>query len=150
MRLSKERTYWNSTIRIRPKKYRLVERPRKAGKRKKLPTVRSLVKKADLVFSLWVRKRDGFKCVLASEKCKGPIQCGHLIKRGKKAVRWDEVNCNALCSYHNYLDNMEPQHYLSWWLRNYGATLYQDLVDRSRRLFKPSREFLLSIIEKYK
>lgn len=131
---------------------KLILRHKKATpkkKRVKLPSMRALTTKADTRFSLWIRTRDGFKCVLQNSKCHGAIQNGHLIKRGKRSVRWDELNCHALCSYHNFLDNMEPQHYISWFLREYGELPYQDLVERSRGVFKPSREFLNEIISKY-
>lgn len=127
-------------------------KPKKATpkqKRVKLPSIPKLIRKSDSIFSKWIRTRDGFRCVLQGPKCHGAIQCGHLIKRGKKSVRWSEINCHALCSYHNFLDNMEPQHYVSWFIRNYGALPYQDLVEKSRGVFKPSREYLLSIINKY-
>lgn len=125
------------------------ELKRAKKKRVRLPSLPKLIRKADSVFSKWIRTRDGFKCVLQEPKCHGAIQCGHLIKRGKKSVRWSEINCHALCSYHNFLDNMEPQHYVSWFIKNYGALPYQDLVEKSRGVFKPSREFLNGIISKY-
>jgi hypothetical protein len=121
----------------------------KKTKRIKLPSIKTLKNKADEVFSIWIRTRDSYKCVLADGRCKGGIQCGHLIKRRKMSTRWDEVNCHAICSHHNYLDNLEPQHYLSWFLREYGSLPYQDLVDKSKQTVKLTREYLQNIIKRY-
>jgi len=122
----------------------------KAGKKKKrakLPSIKSLKAKADRLFSLYIRKRDKNKCVLCNSH--KDIQCGHLIKRGKMATRYDEINCHALCSSCNYKDNFEHDHYVLWFLKSYGALPYQDLVDRSKLLVKANREFFNNIIDKY-
>lgn len=121
---------------------------KKAGKRKKLPSISSLKKKADNLFSLFIRERDK-RCVIGGGKCRGSLQCGHLIKRGKMATRYDEVNCNCLCEYHNYLDNFDHDIYVSWFLRNYGALMYQDLVERSRGIRQMKRLDFMDIISKY-
>lgn len=124
---------------------------KKAKKIKVVPIPR-LMKKADKAFSQYVRDRDG-KCVLDCDKCTTVIQCGHLIRRGKLSVRFDETNCNAQCSYHNFLHNSEPEHYYRWFIKNYGHLPLIDLVDRSKIKMKlPTselRDYLYSIIKKY-
>ena len=121
-------------------------------KKKKLPSIPKLMRKADKVFSTHVRTRDG-KCVLDCDKCTKVIQCGHLIRRGKFSVRFDETNCNAQCSYHNFLHNSEPEHYYRWFIKNYGHLPLIDLVDRSKIKMKLStpelRDYLQTIIHKY-
>jgi len=116
-------------------------------KRIKLPTIHSLVLKADQKFAAYIRNRDGNKCILCGST-KNPT-CGHLIKRGKKATRWDEVNCNCLCSGCNYKDNFEHDHYVLWFLREYGQPMYEDLLERSKCIVKLNREYLTKIIEQY-
>jgi len=151
---SKEERRRNSLKRVwERKKAMIVGKGRKNARKglkkgkKRLPTIRSLIGKADKVFASYIRNRDGNKCVLCGST-KSPT-CGHLIKRGKKATRWDEVNCNCLCSGCNYKDNFEHDIYVIWFLREYGQTMYEDLLDRSKVLFKPTREYLLGVIEKY-
>jgi len=117
-------------------------------KRKRMPSIKSLKNKADLLFSKFIRERD-IICVLHNNKCKGAVQCGHLIKRGKMITRYDEVNCNALCEYHNYLDNFEHDHYVSWFVREYGALPYLDLVEKSKSIKQMKRQDYLDIISKY-
>ncbi len=124
--------------------------------KKKLITLRKLLTKADLSFSQYIRHRDHNQC-FASEiskdeaaKCTGFPQCAHLIKRGKKAVRFDERNCHCSCSYHNYLHNHYPEIMTSWFIKKYGEPVYLALVLSSRRIKKWTRPELEELIKKYK
>lgn len=117
-------------------------------KKSKVIPLPKLIKKADLVFSAWIRNRDK-QCVLHSPRCSSVLQCGHLIRRGKRAVRFSEVNCNAQCSYHNFLHNSEPHHYTNWFIREYGQLPYEDLCDKANTIKKFSRSELEEIITKY-
>lgn len=107
-----------------------------------------LIKEADRVFSLWIRERDGWACVICGNK--EQVQNGHLIRRGKKNVRWDEHNCNCQCSRCNYKHNAEPEPYTEWFLLKWGEEIYLDLVKRSREFVDLTAEYLISIINKYK
>jgi hypothetical protein len=115
--------------------------------KKRLPSISSLKKKADLIFSNFIRARDNWTCVLCGRK--EIVQCGHLIKRGKMATRYDEVNCHCLCSICNFKDQYEPQHYTRWFVKNYGALMYEDLVDRSKGIKQMKRIDYEGIIKKY-
>lgn len=121
----------------------------KLPKKSKLTPMPKLIKKADLVFSKWIRNRDK-QCVLHSEKCSSVLQCGHLIRRGKRAVRFSEVNCNALCSFCNYKDNFEHDHYVMWFIKKHGADKYEELLEKSKVIYKFTRDELNEIIDKYK
>jgi len=124
---------------------------RKAHKtlKKRLPSISSLKRKADNVFSKWIRERDNNICVLKSEKCILTIQAGHLIKRGKMNTRYDEENVHALCMYHNYLDFHEPQHYIAWFVKKYGSDKYLELVERSKQIRQFKRGNFIYIIARY-
>lgn len=115
-------------------------------KRVRLPPLRALITKADRYFSLFIRHRDK-KCVLCGAT--DNLTNGHLIKRGKKRVRWDELNCHCLCSRCNYRDNFDHDIYVSWFITQYGALPYQDLVEKSRGTYKPKRDELNEIIRHY-
>ena len=115
--------------------------------RKRLVPLPRLIKKVDSIFSLWIRKRDGEKCVLCGSRVR--VQNGHLIRRGKRSVRFDDVNCHAQCSSCNYKHNFEPEHYTNWFIREYGSAMYEDLVDRSRQTKKWTRDELENLIKKY-
>jgi 5-methylcytosine-specific restriction endonuclease McrA len=119
---------------------------RKKVKRVKLPSTRKLIRECDRLFSLFIRQRDK-SCVLCGSTTN--LTNGHLIKRGKKSVRWDEMNCNCLCMGCNYKDNFDHDVYVQWWILKYGVGAYFNLIERSRGILKPSREFLSNIITKY-
>ena len=119
----------------------------KPSKKKKLPPIRKLLKKADTVFSLWIRNRDGNKCVLCGST--QVVQCGHLIKRGKHSTRFDELNCNAQCSRCNFKHNQYPEPYTAWFLTRFGYGAYLQLTEKSKELHKFTRSELEEIIRKY-
>ena len=85
------------------------------------------IKAADDAFSAYIRARDGYRCYTPDERCSESIQCGHLIKRGKLATRWNECNAFAQCSNHNNLHNNYPEIMTSKWIREYGEDAYETL-----------------------
>jgi len=140
--------YYES-LKDKRRKDKPLQRQKKAlkPKRVKLVPVRKLIKKLDAVFAKYIRARDGNKCVLCGS-IKNP-QCGHLVKRGKHSTRYDESNCNCICSSCNYKDNFEHDHYVIWWVKNYGLIPYQDLIERSKGLKQWKRYELEELITKY-
>jgi hypothetical protein len=66
-------------------------------------SVSVMKKKADAIFSIYVRTRDADQdglvpCITC--KAKRPIkemQNGHFVKRSVNSLRFDEENCNAQC-----------------------------------------------------
>lgn len=124
---------------------KVIKKPTK--KRVKKPSLPKLMKKADKVFSEWIRNRDNHQCVVCGSTY--IVQNGHLIARGKKATRFDEKNCNAQCSSCNYKHNFEPQHYTSWFIKKYGEQEYLNLVELSKTIKKFNRYELEELIEKY-
>jgi len=108
-----------------------------------------LVKKADDVFSLWIRNREKW-CVLNGPECLGYFQCSHLIKRGKHSVRFDPLNCHTQCAHHNYLHNNYTEYYTQWFIKKYGVRKYNALVEKSKKTRKYKRFELEEIIKKYK
>ncbi len=117
---------------------------KKAGKkvgRTKLPRIKQiplkdLVKKADKIFSKWIIKRDGFVCVTPDHKCKSYLQASHMIKRGRKLVRWEESNVHSQCQHHNY-NHDQGFHPSPEILTNYVINKYG--VEEYNRLFKLSK-----------
>lgn len=113
----------------------------------KKPTLAKLMKEADRVFSLFIRARDK-KCVICGTTER--LQNSHLIRRGKKSIRFDEKNCNTNCATHNYLHNIYPETYTQWFIKRYGLDEYEKLIAKSHivKQFKASE--LETLIEKYK
>lgn len=118
----------------------------------KLRSIKALKNHADRVFSTFIKSRDNYVCVLCG-KTDISNHNGHLFKRGKWSLRFSEINCHCLCPSCNYLDNYEPQHYISWFLNKYGKEKYDELYQISKQLLDKSagsmRAYLEGIIEKY-
>jgi len=117
----------------RKTKKNITKRPKQAkkGKERRL-SLPKIIKKADTILSLHIRKKYG-KCVLCGKTTN--LTNGHLIKRGKKAVRWDENNCFCLCSICNYRDKVDTDYhgrYIAWFIRKYGLCVYEDLEEKSQ------------------
>lgn len=108
-----------------------------------------LLKKADKIFSVWIRNRDDNRCVVCGSDYR--VQCGHLIKRGKKRLRFSELNCNAQCASCNFKHNSYPEPYTAWFINKYGKDSYLKLVKISedKSPYKIPRDELESIVEKY-
>lgn len=129
----------------------------KKVKRKRVTPLPKLIKKADDVFAKWIRVRDGHcygqEIPGEAQRCKGHLCNCHLFGRGKKDIRFDEMNCNAGCSFHNQIHDhiMRPQPwiYTGWFLKKYGVEAYNELNDRTNVIKKWTREELEEIITKY-
>ncbi len=106
---------------------------------------KKLIKKCDELVSLIVRKRDK-RCVCCGSTKR--LQCGHLIKRGKAATRFNLINNNAQCSSCNFRHNQYPEHYTSWFVQRYGTTVYRRLIELSLKVKKWELEEL-TVLKKY-
>jgi hypothetical protein len=120
-------------------------------KKRKCPdTAKSLMKKAIAIHSLYIRERDGYKCfVCGFVGTRSTIDNGHLIKRGKKNVLFDDLNCHAQCKGCNKLHNYYPEHYTRKGILRHGSDKYADLVDRSIPLKQWKSHELQELIDTY-
>ena len=98
-------------------------------------TRKSIVKRLDTVFSLYIRLRysdneivECFTCGKQSHFKRG-MQCGHFMSRKHYATRWDATNCQVQC----YACNV----------------IAEDLLQKSRTTVKYSNEDLESMILYY-
>lgn len=100
-------------------------------KRRKKKTSRVLLEReADKITREIVLDRDGY-CVCPAPK-KGHssiLQCGHLISRARKSVRWDLRNCNVNCASCNFIHEHHPEKYTRVFLAWYGQAEYEKLCD---------------------
>lgn len=120
-------------------------------------TYKQWLAKADAVFSVYIRTRDNYTCVV----CGSPVrpQCGHLIRRSRLLVRFDEYNCHCQCADCNYRHEYFPKHYFAAFLRIYGkgdnaALLFHQLMElahgpESRKKKKFTIAELKSLVEHY-
>lgn len=120
----------------------------KVGRWKVRTDYQKLRDKLDTVFSIWIRERDGNKCVMcwSTEN----VQNWHLFSRVNLSTRWDEINCNAQCARHNILHEQDSKPYTDWFIENYWQSMYEDLRDRWHwKPFKITTAWLEEKIEYY-
>lgn len=108
-------------------------RPTKPKKRKKKTPRQQLERQLDAVVREIVLKRDG-RCVVCGKTTN--LQCGHLITRTKRGVRWDLKNCNVQCAGCNFYHEHNPHPYTHWFIQRYGLPEYESLYARSEAIGK--------------
>lgn len=124
------------------------ERKKKA-KRKKLHSYKSLMKKADTVFSKWIRNRDFTELNGKCCTCGKPgNQAGHFVSRTHKRVRWEPKNVHLQCSYCNCYQHGAQDQYSAFIINKYGFDTFQWLL-LQKGSYKPNRDELERIIRAY-
>ena len=108
------------------------EKIKTTKKRKKIKGKAWYKKKCDILFSKFIRKRDG-RCVKCG-KTEG-LQCSHVVPRGNLLLRWDGKNAKALCfGCHICGWHRDPIEYLDWFKKLYPDRLLY--LEKRRHLIK--------------
>lgn len=102
-----------------------------------------LITKLDLLFSEYIRMRNcdehgNVTCITCGEEFHWTdVQCGHYMKRGNMATRYNLQNCGEQCSTCNVAnDGMEEQH------QNYIEAIYGlGTAEKLERLGREERHF---------
>lgn len=125
----------------------------KKTKKRKIPgllEVSKLKKKADKVFSRWIRNRDKHICYTCGKVMQpNESQNGHYISRSYYYLRYDERNCHCQCVACNVFNNGNIPLYSVKLESQYGFGILQDLEKDKRLQIGKARDFLNKIIEKY-
>ena len=116
----------------------------------KKPVKSKLIKKLDVVFSEYIRKKDSAngkaKCVTCGKVDEWKkMQAGHFMSRTKYATRWDEENVQVQCVRCNRFSQGE-QYLFSLYL---GADKAKELYEKSLTSWSQSIEQLQKTIEHY-
>ena len=113
--------------------------------KKKRVKITTLKRKADKVFSLWIRERDKNICITCGREGN---QNGHYVSRSWMNLRYDEKNCNCQCVVCNVFKNGNMDEYALALKRKYGPDILEEL--NARKVIKPyDARFLEEIIKKY-
>jgi 5-methylcytosine-specific restriction endonuclease McrA len=123
--------------------------------KKKPIKISVLKKKADKVFSDFIRQRDNGTCFTCGcVKDWKEQQNGHYISRSCLALRYDETNCHCQCVACNVFKGGNYTAYAVKMMEKYGANKLKELEEIKRdsmaNIKKYGKEFYLDIIEKYK
>jgi len=116
---------------------------------------KGLIAKLDKVFSLFIRQRDSkdgvFKCISCGKpKPYRLADNGHYINRANMTTRYDEVNCNAQCSYCNRFREGNAQGYRKGLIKKYGELAVDILEMKKHNTSKISSVELQILIDVYK
>jgi len=121
----------------------------------KKPTLKTIKKKADQVFSQYIRKlksKNGY-CTCVSCGVVKPIkqmQNGHYFPRNRLGTRFYEDNCNPQCPGCNIFKNGNYTAYASYMFKEYGSAFMEDLENLSRKTTKISVPEYQEMIECWK
>jgi 5-methylcytosine-specific restriction endonuclease McrA len=105
-----------------------------------------LVKKLDVIFSQYIRKRDGH-CMRCG-RLDGELQCAHIAGRRSLAGRWNEKNAITLCyACHLRWSHQNPLEF-SEWLKETLPEFYEE----GRKVIRTTVKNLdlEELLEKYK
>lgn len=131
-----------SMVIAKPKPIKVV----KTAKRKKKSSRQLYEIELDRLVRSIVLLRDG-SCVCPAPKNGHSIilQPGHLITRGKEAVKWDLRNVHVQCSGCNLSHEFRPERFTNWFIQNFTAEAYTKLVDDSEEVCKLSIDDLMEL-----
>ncbi len=123
-------------------------------KKPKKESLSKLKKKADTLFSIFIRKRDGGRCITC-----GKVQewkytdAGHYIPRDCLKLRYDERNVNCQCKVCNVFKKGNYHIYSLKMIEKYGDDVLYELDEilkkSKRKIEKYGVDFYKKIIEKY-
>src|SRR3990167_10609952 len=108
-------------------------------------SISSLKKKADIIFSLWIRAKNKRCYTCGSVK---NLQCGPFVSRSHNATRYDPENCRAQCVGCNVFKNGNTAEYSYRLLKEFGQEKFNDLIKRGRETKQFSVQELKEILKK--
>lgn len=123
-------------------------------KKKKAVSISALKKKADKVFSDYIRQRDKGKCFTCGcVKEWKEQQNGHYITRSCLALRYNEENCHCQCVGCNVFKHGNYTTYSLKMIEKYGVDKLKELEEIKRdgmaNIKKYGKDFYLDIIQRY-
>ena len=113
-------------------------------------------RKTDILFSRYIRTRDGWRCLACGENSKDysenkqGLHCSHYWGRGRENTRFDPENCISLCWYHHKFawgHGDGRGEYMNFMLHRLGEKGYQ-LLELRAHLTKDRDDKLDEIIIK--
>jgi 5-methylcytosine-specific restriction endonuclease McrA len=117
----------------------------------KKQSITQLKKKADAVFSLYVRHRDKGQCITCGViKAPKDMQAGHFVSRRHLATRYDEWNVNCQCVACNVFMSGNMVKYAKALMDKYGDNVVRELDERTSKTAQLKKADYLAIIEAYK
>ena len=110
---------------------------------------KSLVKKLDDIFSLYIRTRDKFTSV-TSGKREDVMDCSHVFSRKNYSTRWDEENAFCQTKGENIRNNEYIWPYYKWYQDKYGMKQFEALEKRYNTVKQFKNYELIELAQEYK
>lgn len=151
----KKLSYNEAMAKVRAKVKTRSQKPQNAPKRIKKEKVKKvslskLMKKADAIFSQFIRIRDNGKCYTCGlQKSYKEMQNGHFVPRQYKSLRYDEVNCHCQCYACNMLYNGQPSAYAKRLEEDYGVGTVSRLESKRKDICLWREPEYNALIDKY-
>lgn len=113
----------------------------------KLLTTAQLKKKADTLFSEYIRKRDK-RCLRCGKTTS--LQCAHIIGRRNHRLRYDPQNAITLCyACHIHWAHKEPLEFVEW-LELRGGKRVKYLNEHKNEIEKRKNEDYVELVNALK
>ena len=117
---------------------------------------RTLINKADRVFSIWIRTRDADEngychcCSCGRIAHYKEMDAGHFVNRSHMNLRYNETNVNAQCRYCNRFDEGNNLGYATFLTKKHGSKILKKLQLAKYRTKKFNKFELQEMIKFYK
>ena len=115
-------------------------------KKKKLKSIGYLKRKADTLFSIFIRNREKYCYICGSVK---NLQAGHFVSRSYLFLRYDEDNVHTCCLACNVFKNGNMALYALRIVNQYGVYKLREFERNKRKQVVNTRLFLEGIIKRY-
>lgn len=119
------------------------------------PSRKTLINKADKIFSEYIRRRytnnNGLaECYTCGKKDHWKeLQCGHFMSRKHYSTRWNETNCQVQCAGCNVFRYGEQYKFGRNLDIEFGNGTADDLHQLSRQIVKYDNNDLIEMIKHY-
>ena len=121
---------------------------RKKAKRRQ--SISLLKRRADKVFSVWIRKRDKGICFTCGvQRPIKNMQNGHFVSRSFNSLRYDELNCHCQCPGCNIFKSGAMDVYALHLVDTYGPDILKYFNHKKRTMHSFTIPELEAIIKKY-
>lgn len=108
-------------------------------------------RRADQVFSKWIRARDKYTCQRCLKQYPGNSQglhCAHCFGRRFESTRFDPDNCLALCFGCHRLVDEDHSEKIALWKKRIGEKAYERLERRHYVITKKDDAMVVLIYSK--
>lgn len=110
------------------------------------------IRKADTVFSRWIKKRDNYTCQRCGKEYGGyparGLDCSHYISRRNEATRFDPDNCASICMGCHMFFHQNPDTHKLFMIDRLGPELFLELTTIRKRTIEKKND--KAVILKYK